>query len=111
MHEIQEEGGHEQVTRLKYLQLEEKVRQSVIRAVLKFEKQLPSRKDEHIGTTKETKLYIIEYRGYEDGFSTMEADYAVTIKATGQKMLAQHYLATFHHGDSGWTFIDKGLIE
>ena len=99
------------MTRLKYLELEEKVRQSVIRAVLKFELELPSWLDEHIGTIKETKFYIIEYRGYERGATTASADHHVTIKATGQKMLAQHYLATFHHGDSGWTFIDKGLIE
>lgn len=99
------------MTHLKVAKLDEKVRQSVIRAVLKFEKALPSWLDEHIGTTKETRLYIIEYRGYEGRFTTAEADYLVTIKATGQRLLAQHYLATFHHGDSGWTFLDKGIVE
>lgn len=98
------------MTGRKILELDEKVRQSVIRAVLKFENTLPSWLDEHIGTTKETRLYIIEYRGHERGFTTAEADYLVTIKATGQKMLMQHYLATFHHGDSGWTILDKGRV-
>ena len=99
------------MTRLKVAKLDEKVRQSIIRAVLKFEKALPTYLDEHIGTTKETRLYIIEYRGYDGRFTTAEADYLVTIKATGQRLLAQHYLATFHDESSGWTFLDKGLTQ
>lgn len=96
-------------SKLKYLQLDEKVRRSVIRAVLKFEDALPSYLDEHIGTTKETKFYIIDYRGRDGGWIVASQDYLVTIKVTGQKILAIHHLATSHHGDSGWTFIDKGV--
>ena len=99
------------MTRLKYLQLDEKLRQSVIRAVLKFEMELPSYLDEHIGTTKETKFYIIDYRGRDGGWIVASQDYHVTIKATGQKILARHHLATSHHGNSGWTFLDNGVAK
>lgn len=98
------------MTGRKILKLDEKVRRSVIRAVLKFEKQLPSFLDGHIGIIRETKIYRIEFRGSWDTFSTMSAEYLVTIKATGQKMLMTHHLATFHNKNSGWTIIDKGRV-